>query len=193
MLSRIAVVPVILGLLAGAAAAQDDAAAETEPGRSAWHLSFVGGVLQPVRDMADTHELGLAIGGRLGWTSSFGLGLEIAGTYSPLSPRDLPDLTNVDTHFVTATAAPRFAFGRTFRLWVSAGGGVVYEHTTTRFRDLEVDSANDVLPLATAAVGLDLNFLDSGGLTFMAVGNRTFGDQAYEFGQAVGGLQFRFE
>jgi hypothetical protein len=153
-------------------------------------VSFVGGVLQPVRDMADTHKLGLAIGGRLGWTSSFGLGLELAGTYSPLAPENLPDLTNVDTHFVTATAAPRFAFGRTFRLWLSAGGGVVYERTTTRFRDIEVDTTNDVLPLATAAVGLDLNFLDSGGLTFMAVGNRTFGDEPYEFGQAVGGLQF---
>jgi hypothetical protein len=190
MLSRILLVPVVLTLLAGSAAAEEDP--EPTPATSAWHMSFVGGVLVPVGDMADTHKLGLAIGGRLGWTSALGLGFEVAGTYSPLATDNLPDLTNVDTHFVTATAAPRFAFGRTFRLWLSAGGGVAYEHTTVRFRGVEVDSSNQLVPLATASVGLDLNFFDSGGLTFMATGNRTFGDDPYEFGQAIGGLQFTF-
>lgn len=194
MPSRILIILLVLGLLCGTAVAQDKDGGDeaAPPDRSAWHLSFLGGVLVPVRDMADTHKLGLAIGGRFGWTSSFGLGLEVAGTYSPLAPQNLPDLTTADTHFVTATATPRFALGRTFRVWVAAGGGVAYERTSVRFRSEEIASSNDLVPLATASLGLDLNFLSSGGLTFMATGNRTFGDQPYEFGQVVGGLQFTF-
>lgn len=194
--SRILVIPLVIGLvigLFGGVAGAQESEDEPAPSPSAWHLSFVGGMILPVGDMADTYKSGLDLGGRLGWTSGMGLGLELAGGYSPLAPANLPDLTTVDTHFVTATAAPRFALGKTFKLWASAGGGIAYERTTVSFRGAEVETRNELVPMATAAIGLDLNFLSSGGLTFMAVANRTFGDQPYEFGQALGGLQFRFE
>src|SRR5215213_1944739 len=98
-----AVVAAVLIVTAVRPALADDART------SYWSVSLLGGALVPLPDMNETHQPGLLAGARIGWTSRSGLGLEVAGSYSPL-PRRPQDEVTYDSHYGVATLGPTVTF-----------------------------------------------------------------------------------
>src|SRR5678815_3245622 len=87
------VLPVLLASIvihAGTARADDEPKSDESHPTSYWHVSFLGGVVKPLGDNADNHDLGLLAGGRIGWSHRVGLGLAISGFYSPLPRKTDP-------------------------------------------------------------------------------------------------------
>src|SRR5690242_17441966 len=120
--------------------------ARADDGASIWSVSLLGGALAPLPKMNDTHQPGLLAGARIGWTSRIGLGLEIAGTYSPLPRKPLDEVT-YDSHYGTATFGPTYTLGHhVWRLTLAAGGGAAFEKTRVHVGDTDVDTRH-VLPL----------------------------------------------
>src|SRR5262245_20384253 len=76
---------------------------------SDWSVSLLGGGLVPLPEMNRTHQPGLLAGARIGWASRLGLGLEVAGSYSPL-PRKPQDEVTFESHYGTATLGPTYTF-----------------------------------------------------------------------------------
>ncbi len=192
-----------LATLAGIALAAHPAAAEKSKKKSEsssyWSISFLGGELFPRRDMRSTHDAGLAAGGRLGWTSSMGLGLYLAVDYAPLARNGTADpLESFETHFGLITAQPSYTLAwKSLRLWASGGVGVAAERTRRLYRDVAGERRTDYSPAASASTGLELHLFSGGGLVatasysrlFRAVG---FTDVKYEFLNLTGGFVFAF-
>ena len=177
------------------------AGAEAKAKKPYWLVSFVGGVLVPVRETADQREVGLGVGLRVGYTAKIGLGLALVAQYSPLPVSDPPggaapaaDVT--ENHFVTAALVPRFTLGRdVFRLTLGAGGGGIMEQTRSRPADDQngqtlVDSV--FAPAAIGEVGIETHFWGSGGIVVTGSYLRSFGDREAEVGSLLGGLIFTF-
>ena len=187
---------VMLALVAGPARAED--AKPNGDRYSYFGVSFVGGMLTPRTDFGDSHKRGLIAGGRFGWTSKRGLGLDVTADYSPLLRRDVPELTSFETHFAVATLAPRFTLRwRAFRFWVAGGGGIAFERTRELFREESVDVTSAYAPAASGGGGIELHLLSSGGLVIAADYTKVFGelvypDVYYKFYNLRGGLVFVF-
>jgi hypothetical protein len=182
----------LLSLAPGAAHAGVDDPDESSRS-SYWHASFLGGVVLPLGDMEQSHDRGLAVGGRLGWTSKLGLGLEVAGTYSPLPRGNLMELETYEIHYATGTVGPRMTLGRgTLRVWAAAGGGVAFERARQLYRMERVDTTSATAPAASAAAGVELHFLSSGGLSVTGNYTRTIRDLQYEYLDVKAGLVFTF-
>ena len=91
-------------------AAVRPAAAEEEDKRDEdayWSVALVGGLLVPTGDLNVAHQTGLIAGGRMGWISRLGLGVEVDAAYSPL-PRKPSDTETARGHFGVATVGPRY-------------------------------------------------------------------------------------
>ncbi|HUH03102.1 MAG TPA: hypothetical protein VML75_13995 [Kofleriaceae bacterium] len=187
-----------VGVLAWTASAH----AENKPkgAEAYWSIGFLGGVLAPQGDMSDTHKAGLAAGGRLGWTSRSGLGLYVAGQYSPLPRRATGDpVESFETHFGTLTLEPTFTLRwRRLRLWLSAGGGAAAERTRHVYRGMNGQRRTDYVPAASATAGLELHLFSGGGLVVQGNYTRLFGELGfvdgleYEFANLTGGVVFLF-
>jgi hypothetical protein len=180
-----------LVLLAGSAGAAPDE--ETRRASSYWHMSFLGGVVRPLGKMTRSHEQGLVVGGRFGWTSKVGLGLDLAGSYSPLPRAGLPELESYEIHYATGTLGPRMTLGRrTLRVWIAGGGGVAFERAKRLVSTVPVETTSEAAPIAAGAAGIELHFTSSGGLSVTGGYQRTFRDLRYEYYDVKAGLVFTF-
>lgn len=193
-----AVIAVLL-LMSSTAPAQEDTdpdEAKKDP-PSYWSTVFQGGMLTPLGKMTDVHQASLAGGGRIGWTSRHGLGVDLAAEYSPLSRKHDLGGEYYETHFVTASLMPRFTLGKKYlRMWVAAGGGLAYERQTlTDGMDATALGAttNRYAPAGVGAAGLEFHFLAGVGLAVIGSYTRTYGDFEYEILNVTGGLAFTFE
>jgi hypothetical protein len=175
-----------------AAAPADGADADTGP--SPWSLGMVGGVLQPLGSMKDSHERGLDAGVRFAWTSRLGLGVEAVIDYSPLPHAPTIDGGRFDTTYATAAIGPRFALGWSrFGVAVEAGGGVAVDHTTEQSAVLPTtQSSTTVAPAVEAGVEIELTVVQGGGIMLTGGGTRAFGALGYEYAWGMGGLALSF-
>lgn len=192
-----------LAVAAGIAFASHPAAAEKNKKKndssSYWSISFLGGELFPRRDMRSTHDAGLAAGGRVGWTSSMGLGLYLAVDYAPLARNATSDpLESFETHFGLVTVQPSYTLSwKSLRLWVAGGVGMAAERTRRFYRDVAGERRTDYSPAASAVSGLELHLFNGGGLVVTASYSRLFKavgftDVKYEFVNLTGGFVFAF-
>ncbi len=118
---------------------------------SYFSFAFGGGALVPQGDMKKDVDAGLDVWGRLGWTSTSGLGFVLGFDWAPLR-----NPTDGQTSLLQATAAPRFTIGKdVVRLWISAGGGVLAQ------------KGEPVRPTVNGAGGLDLHVFGSGGFSLI--------------------------
>ena len=176
------------------AQAQQEAGADSEQkAGSYWSMVLQGGLLVPLSDFKALNQQSLAGGLRVGWTSKYGLGLDIASEYSPLSRRSTVVGQSLEIHFVTAALMPRLTLGRNaMRLWLSAGGGVAYERTSVR-SGMEILSTDNKYALCSiGAAGLEFQPISGLGLAVVGTYNRTRGNFTYEFVNVTGGLSFTF-
>jgi hypothetical protein len=179
--------------------AKPDAPDAAKPS-SYWHVSFLGGVVKPIGDSADTHDLGLAAGGRIGWSHKVGLGLAISGFYSPLPRQDDPldVLTTYESHFGALTAGPQLSLvWKRLRIWTSAGGGMALERSRRFYRNLLEEKRTEKGLAATVSAGAELHFISNGGLVVAGNYTRTFRDLAfstdpYTLADVSAGLVFLF-
>ena len=165
-----------------------------------WLVSFIGGLMAPLRTTADRRASGLAVGARMGYTGASGLGLTLAVDYSPLPVVDASldaGRTAIDNQMVAVAIAPRFTLGRgTYRLWLSGGGGALVERTTTGALpdppggDHQTDTT--LAPAALGELGLETHFFDGGGLVVTGSYMRSFGKSRAELAAVLGGLVFTF-
>jgi hypothetical protein len=176
------IVVIVLGALPAAARADTDRA-------DGYGIGFLGGMLLPLGATGDTHERALAAGLRMGYTGRSGLGLDLAIEYSPLPLRAADAAGVSETQFATAGLMPRFTLGkRRLRGWLGAGGGLALQYDTL------TDGSTQMLyePAGMGAVALELHVLTGVGLVAMGSYTRTFGDLAYEYITATGGLLLTF-
>jgi hypothetical protein len=182
-------------LMAGPAQAQEYEPSERATSASFWSLVLQGGMLVPLSSMSDVYQRSLAAGGRLGWTSRHGLGVDLAAEYAPLSRLPSPAGDAYETHYLSASVMPRFTLGRgAVRLWLAAGGGVAYEHST-HFSPLDVVSPGSTSELAlsgSGAAGLELHPFSGVGLAVISSYTRTLGALEYQLVNLTGGLVFTF-
>lgn len=165
------------------------ARADTRNRAAGYGIGFLGGVLLPMGATSDTHQQGLAAGLRMGYTGRTGLGLDMAIEYSPLPLREDAGASVAETHFATAGLMPRFTLGKgVVRAWVGAGGGVALQYDT--LNDGSTQMAYE--PAGMGAAALELHLLTGVGLVAMGSYTRTFGDLAYEYLTATGGLLLTF-
>lgn len=176
--------------------------AEARPKKPYWMISFVGGVLAPIRDTADEREIGLGVGLRVGYTTRSGVGIALSAQYSPLPVVEpaameggaVDDVT--DNHFIAASLVPRFTLGRgTLRLTLGAGGGGIMEQTRSRPADdaeAPTSAVTVFAPSAVGEVGIETHFWDSGGLVVSGSYLRSFGERESEVAAILGGLVFTF-
>ena len=188
----------LLALSAVPAAADSPDKGSSSAPHSYTSVSFLGGLLRPLRRMRSSHDQSLLAGVRVGWTSRLGLGIEVTADYSPLPRDDVPQLSAYETHFGVLAANPRFTLHwKKLRLWVGAGGGVAIERTTELYRDSEVGTRTHWSPAAVAAAGFEIHMLASGGLTLVGSYARLFRELdiegvKYEYANLTGGLVFVF-
>ena len=142
----LALIPLVLiTALTMPANADDDG--EEPAKKSYWSVSFLGGLLNPLSSMGDSHKRALAAGGRFGWTSKMGLGIDFAADYSPLPRKNVQDLWSYQTHFVLATVGPKMTLGsKKLRVWVAAGGGVAFERTEAKYPQREPEHQHRIRP-----------------------------------------------
>ncbi len=184
-------------MLAVATPARADGDEQKQDSYSYWSISFLGGMLTPRTDFAQSFKRSLIAGGRLGWTSKMGLGLDITADYSPLPRKDVPELTSYETVFGVATAAPRFTLRwRSLRLWVSGGAGVAFERTRELFRGESLGVTTKYGFAASGGAGLELHLLSNGGLVVAADYTKVYRYLVepihYKFYNLRGGLVFVF-
>jgi len=190
-------IPILATLLWTTAARADDEPSSPPP-TSYWHVSFMGGVLEPLSTTADDHELGLVAGGRVGWSHRSGLGLAIGGFYSPLPRKETDPVETHDSHFGVLTAGPQLSLQwKKLRIWMAAGAGMAYERTRHLVRNALVDKKSEYGSAGTASAGIELHFIDAGGLVVAADYARTFRSLAYatdhyQLATATAGLVFLF-
>lgn len=196
---RIAVVSASLLALAGT-----DAAAESKKNASDadsyWTIAFLGGVVLPQRNMEETHKQGLAAGGRIGWTSSVGFGVALAGDYSPLPRVDSDDpLESFDTHFGLLTLQPTYTVRwKILRLWLGGGAGIAAERSRQNYRDMSGERRTDYALAAAGSSGLELHLFSGGGLVVTGSYAKLFDkvgfveDRTYKLVNVTGGLVFAF-
>jgi len=193
--------PVLTGAVAAGllAAAVGPAIADEDPGaepaqRSSeayWSVTMHGGALVPLLAMNDTHQISLVAGARVGWTSRIGLGLELSGTYAPLSRRPTDEVT-AETHYGTLTFGPRYTLGHGLvRGTIAVGGGMAGERTRLIQGDVALTTTT-FTPVAEGRLGLELHVIDGGGLTFGASYTQTFDDEPYRYASVGGGLMLTF-
>lgn len=189
----------IATVLAGPAHADEFGKDPDSGDKPYWSVSFLGGLLTPRKEMRTWYDQTLVFGGRFGWTSRSGLGIDLTADYSPLPRDDVPELVAFETHFALATAAPRFTLRwKKLRFWVGAGGGIAVERTTELLRDAKVATNTDWATAAVASAGVELHLVDSGGLVVAGSYARLFRDLGIEgleleFANLTGGLVFVFE
>jgi hypothetical protein len=149
------------------------AAASADEG-SYFSFAFGGGALLPTGQMKKVVVGGLDVFGRLGWTSSIGLGLVLGFDWAPLRNAD----TSGQTSLFQATAAPRFTLGTdVLRVWISAGGGVLVRTGETAFT-------------LNGAGGLDLHVFGSGGFSLLGGYARGVSQTDVEYFSLSAGLVF---
>ena len=193
LLSLITIITV-LAVAATSAHAEDKKSKRS----SYWQISFLGGLLTPRVAMGDTFKPSLVAGGRFGWTSKMGLGVDVTANYSPLPRKDVPELTTFETHFGVTTLAPRFTLPwKALRFWVTGGGGIAVERTRRLYRDQPEELTTKYAPAASAGGGIDLHLLSSGGLTIAANYTKVYkylGETGlhYKYYNLTGGLAFVF-
>lgn len=169
---------------------------ESDSGGSYWSLALQGGLLVPLDTMEDSHQRSLAAGGRLGWTSSHGLGVDLAVEYTPLSRAPSPAGDTYETHFMTSRLMPRFTLGKKYvRLWVAAGGGLAYERSTQieAGGTAALGTSNEYAMAGTGAAGLEFHPFSGVGLAAMGSYTRTYGGLEYQFLNLTGGLVLTFD
>ncbi len=166
---------------------------------SYWHVSFLGGLLKPLAETADTHDYGLVAGGRIGWSHRSGLGLSVGGYYSPLPRQDSIDpLETFESHFVVLTGGPQLSLvWSKLRVWVAGGGGMAYERSKRFYRNVADETRSEQGMAASASAGLELHFISSGGLVVAGNYVRTFrtlafSTERYQLGDVSAGLVFLF-
>ena len=166
---------------------------------SYWHVSFLGGLLKPLADTADTHDYGLVAGGRIGWSHRSGLGLAVGGYYSPLPRLDSIDpLETYESHFVVLTGGPQLSLmWKKLRVWMAGGGGMAYERSRRFYRNVAEESKSESGLAASASAGVELHFISSGGLVIAGNYVRTFktlafSTERYQLGDLSAGLVFLF-
>lgn len=176
--------------------------ADARPRKAYWMVSFLGGVMAPLRDTAEKRDVGLGIGMRIGYTSKIGLGLALTAQYSPL-PVAEPEAAGeddvaavVENHFAAAGLMPRFTLGRgAVRLSIGAGGGGIMEQTRSRPAGQSASATTKDTVFAGAALGelgLETYLWESGGLVVTGSYLRSFGEREAEVGALLGGLVFTF-
>ena len=172
---------VVLGAVPALAAAE-------KPRAGGYGIGFLGGMLLPMGATGETHERALAAGLRMGYTGRTGLGLDLAVEYSPLPLRDADAAGVAETHFATASLMPRFTLGNRVRVWLGVGGGLALQYDTLS------DGSTQMLyePAGMGAAALELHVLTGVGLVAMGSYTRTFGELAYEYVTATGGLLLTF-
>jgi hypothetical protein len=182
------------GAIARVASAAPDEVVPSEPSRPQFSLGMVGGVVQPLGSLKDSHQRGLIAGLRLGWTSRIGLGVEAAIDYSPLPHAPTLDGARFDTTYALAAIGPRFAAGWThLRFALAAAGGVAVDHTTqTSPEPATTASTTEVAPAAQVGVEIEVPVVSGGGFLLTGGGTRAFGSLHYDYAWAMGGLAMSF-
>jgi len=191
--------PLLAGVIAVAiaaaganAAATPDDAGSPAPRRPAWSVSLLGGALQPIGTMKDSHTRGLTAGVRVAWSSRIGLGLEAAVDYSPLPHAAAVDAT-FDTTYATATAGPSFTIGwPTVRFGLAAMGGAALDRTRTTNALLGASTDTRIAPAVTGALEIKLLLVSGGGFILSGGGTQTFGKLDYRYATATAGLTLAF-
>ncbi len=180
--------------VAQVAAAAPEETSPAPPSPPQWSLGMVGGVLQPLGAMRDSHHRGLDAGVRIAWTSRIGLGVEVAVDYSPLPHALTIDGGRFDTIYTTAAIGPRFAAGWSFlRFALEAGGGVAIDHTTNAALIVPVTTTEtDLAPAAQLGLEIEVPVVSGGGIMLTGGGTRAFGALGYEYAWAMGGLALSF-
>lgn len=152
-----------------------------------WALSFQGGATFPLEAYGESHEQALGASASLSYTGASGLGLGVHAGYSPLPISDDsvdPDFdSSRDNHVVHAAVAPRFTLGqKTVRLFVGAGGGVLFEQA----------AVTRTAAAALAQAGLELHILGAGGVTVGGSYVRTLANATAQLATAHAGFVMTF-
>ncbi|HTM22526.1 MAG TPA: hypothetical protein VL172_18520 [Kofleriaceae bacterium] len=185
---------------AGTARADDEPKSDESHPTSYWHVSFLGGVVKPLGDNADNHDLGLLAGGRIGWSHRVGLGLAISGFYSPLPRKTDPllPLVTYENHFAVLVGGPQLSLvWKRLRVWMAAGAGMAMERARRFDRNLLVEKKTEEGMAAGASAGVELHFIASGGLVIAGDYTRTFKDLGfstapYQLADLSAGIVFLF-
>jgi hypothetical protein len=160
----------------------------TEP-ESHVTVALSGGAFLPQGDMKSGYKSGLDVLGQVGWNAENGLGVVMSVEYTPVRRRARSAL-EVASHMFAAAAAPRYTLGhQTFRMWFSAGGGVVIERTETTLTESLSETTMSTVPTLHGASGIDLHVFETGGLTVSGVYTRSL-DRVYDFFSVGAGLVF---
>ena len=181
----------LLSFAALPAQAQD--ASDAEPKGSRWNVLLEGGVLLPLGELEAVNQSSLAGGIRVGKTTRYGLGLDVAAAYSPLSHKQVDGAARLESHYVTLAILPRFTLGSgTLRFWLAGGGGVAYERTL-EFAGLDVQSRdNSVALVGVGSAGVEFHPTSGLGLAVVGTYNRTRGQFDYELVNLTAGLVLTF-
>jgi hypothetical protein len=189
-LVSLASLALVLGTLAGSAGA--DEGEEKAPLGSHFTLAFAGGAVLPNGDMEGGADPSLDVSGRFGWNGTSGLGLVVNVDYALLRRNSVAGAIEpvaIDAHMLSATAMPRFTLGKkVFRLWIAAGGGVLFEKTTASTSEVE-RTYYATVPAWGGSAGLDLHFFANGGLSLAGAYTRSL-DNEYDFISVNAGLVF---
>lgn len=187
--------PILIAAVLGGVAATPPAAAQSaepesaprEPG-ARWSIALAGGALAPVGEMRDGYQDALVAGLRVAVRARIGLGIQLAVDYSPL-PRRAEQTETFDTTYGTVALIPAWTLGRgTVRVQLGAGGGLAAEHTSIT----GAAATTSLAPAAIAQLGLEIHVTRGGGLVLLGGATRTFGEQGYQYGWALGGLTLEF-
>ena len=152
-----------------------------------WALSFQGGAAFPLKTYADSHEEALGASAALSYTGTSGIGVGVHAGYSPLpiaDDADDPDFESTDdNHVAHAALAPRFTLGKkTLRLFVGAGGGILFEKA----------AVTRTAAAALAQAGLELHILGAGGVTVGGSYVRTLANATAQLATAHAGFVMTF-
>ncbi|HKA88279.1 MAG TPA: hypothetical protein VKE22_11455 [Haliangiales bacterium] len=162
---RVRLAWLLLCLVPAAAAAEES---------SYFSFAFGGGALVPQGDMKNDVDPGLDVWGRLGWTSTSGLGLVLGFDWAPLR-----NVNDGQTSLLQATAEPRFTLGKdVVRLWISAGGGVLAQ------------KGESPRPTVNGAGGLDLHVFGNGGFSLIGCYARGISHAEIDYFCVSAGLVF---
>jgi len=183
----------VIAIARGASAAPEVVPSDRDDARGPFSLGMVGGLIEPMKAMKDSHERGMLAGLRLAWTSSIGLGVEAAIDYSPLPRKETIDGARFDTTYATAAIGPRLAGGWShLRFALAAGGGLAVDHTTEALPLVDPTSSTTIVPAAEVGVEIEVPVVTGGGFLVTGGGTRAFGTLAYEYAWAMGGLALNF-
>jgi hypothetical protein len=167
--------------------------ADGDEDRSYWTVTFMGSLLEPIGDMADSHDSGLATGLRIGWAGAHRFGFVFDARYSPIPHDQRAPLETIEAHFFHSAAAAAYAYRRgLFRVWAAGGGAAMFERVNTVDSMLQETTEHDWAAGGYGAAGIDFLLFSNGGPSVSGSYAHAVAGGDYTFYGGSAGVTFLF-